>query len=242
MPTTSSSPPRSPAEQRSAALAAHYGVDRSAASIAPLRVLLAEDFVAHSRAIWHPGLHALWVYRIGHWGLGQQRPVRLLIKVLHRLVNRLIIQNLYGTEIDDEAFIGRRVVIGHHQAVQIPGLSVIGDDSLLRHNLTMGFAGYTEDRAAVPRLGRRVEVGAGACLLGPITVGDDAKIGPLAVVTVDVPAGATAFTAPARILRPRAEAEDDPEPPAGGTSGSGRLTTTEVRGEPAPGEGHVDTA
>jgi serine O-acetyltransferase len=125
------------------------------------------------------------------------------VKVLHRLLNRLVVQNLYGIEISDEAFIGRRVRLGHPLGVQIPGFSVIGDESVIRNNVTLGFTGTTNAREEVPSLGRRVEVGVGACLLGRITVGDDAKIGPHAIVTVDVPARATAFSPPARILKPR---------------------------------------
>ncbi len=146
----------------------------------------------------------MWVYRVGHWGLSQPGPIRLLVKIGHRLVNRLWIQNVYGTEISDEAFIGRRVSIPHHVGVQIPGFSVVGDDSVIRHNVTIGFTGQELTRRDVPRLGRRVEVGAGATLLGPITIGDDAKIGPHALVTVNIPAGATAFSPPARILKPEA--------------------------------------
>jgi serine O-acetyltransferase len=181
-------------------------VDRSAASTGGLWELLVEDFRRHDCSWVDPGLHALWVHRVGHWGLSRPRPVRLAVKVLHRLVNRLLIQNLYGTEIADEAFIGRRVAIGHHQGVQIPAFAVLGDETIIRSNVTLGFTGTTSAREDVPRLGRRVEVGVGACLLGRITVGDDAKIGPHAIVTVDVPAGATAFSPPARILRPRLEA------------------------------------
>ncbi|WP_369137167.1 serine O-acetyltransferase [Modestobacter versicolor] len=204
-----------------------HGVDRSAASTAPLRVLLVEDFHRHDDSWVHPGLHALWVYRFGHWGLDRPPLVRAAVKVLHRLVNRLVVQNLYGTEVCDEAFIGRRVRLGHHQAVQIPGFSVIGDESVIRNGVTLGFTGTRSAREDVPRLGRRVEVGVGACLLGPITVGDDAKIGPHAIVTVDVPAGATAFSPPARILRPQ-PAEVAPAGPDGAADATGRQAAPTV--------------
>lgn len=197
-------------------LADEHGIDRSAASTAPLRVLLVEDFQRHDTSWVHPGLHALWVHRIGHWGLSRPRLVRTTVKVLHRLVNRLVIQNLYGTEISDEAFIGRRVRLGHPLGVQIPGFSVIGDESVLRNNVTLGFTGTTSAREDVPSLGRRVELGVGACLLGRITVGDGAKIGPHAIVTMDVPAGATAFSPPARIMKPR----PDPATQAGPAEGT----------------------
>jgi len=134
--------------------------------------------------------------------------------LLCKAVNNLVIRNLYGAEVSPEATIGRRVLIGHHQAVQIPPYCVIGDDSILRHNVTIGLTGSGASRTAVPHVGRGVEIGAGACLLGPITVGDRAKIGPGALVTVDVPAGATAFAQPARIMRPQ-PTTTPPEPRPG---------------------------
>lgn len=186
-------------------------MDRSAASTAPLKTLMAEDFVTHYSDIASPGLHALCVYRVGHWGLSQPPAVRFLVKVVHRVLNKLVIRNLYGVEIADEAFIGRRVAIAHHVGVQIPGFCTIGDDTVVRHNVTIGFTGNGRVRQDVPQIGRRVSIGAGASLLGPITIGDDATIGPHAVVTVDVPAGATAFSQPARIMK-------SPTPRTRGTS------------------------
>ncbi|WP_432515373.1 serine O-acetyltransferase [Kineococcus sp. SYSU DK001] len=174
-----------------------------AASTAPLRTLIKEDFERHSRSLVHPGFHALLVHRIGFWGLGRPAPLRTAVKVAHRLVNRLVIQNLYGTEIADEAVIGRRVAIGHHQAVQIPAFAVIGDDSTLRSGITLGFTNDATRRESVPHIGRDVSIGPGAVLLGAITVGDGASIGPNAVVSTDVPAGAAAFAPPARVLKPQ---------------------------------------
>lgn len=196
---------------RQTTLGKSLGVDASAASAAPLRVMLAEDFQRHYRSLVHPGVHALWVHRLGHWGLSQPRAVRVTVKVAHRLLNRLIIQNVYGAEIADDAFIGRRVLIGHQQGVQIPSFSVVGDDAVIRHNVTLGL-GNSPSRHDVPSLGRGVELGTGASLMGAITVGDGAKIGPHAIVMVDVPAGATAFSPPARIFRsePNQTAEHAP--------------------------------
>jgi serine O-acetyltransferase len=129
------------------------------------------------------------------------QPLRLIVTVLYKFVNNLVIRNLYGVEIGDEAIIGRRVLIGHHQALHVPSFCVIGDDSTLRHNVTIGFTGGGVPRDAVPKIGRRVAVSPGAFLLGPITIGDDAVIGPGSIVTMNVPAGATVFAAPARIMR-----------------------------------------
>ncbi len=196
---------------RQQALAARLGVDASAASAASLRTLLKEDFERHYRSLVHPGAHALWVYRIGHWGLTQPPVVRKAVKIVHRLLNRLVIQNVYGVEIDDAAFIGRRVLLAHQQGVQIPSFSVVGDDSVIRHNVTLGLKD-PYSRHEVPRLGRRVEVGTGASLIGAVTIGDDAKIGPHAIVMVDVPAGATAFSPPARIFKPESTSPEPSSP------------------------------
>lgn len=185
--------------QARAEYAAAHAVDPSAASTASLLTLLREDYATHYRSVVHPGWHALCVYRLGHWGRFQSGPKRRLAKTVHRLLNRLVVQNVYGAEVADDAFIGRNVLIAHQQGVQIPPYSVIGDDSIVRHNVTLGMTG-TEGLEQVPSVGRRVQLGTGASLLGRIRVGDDAKIGPHALVMVNVPAGATAFSPPARIF------------------------------------------
>jgi serine O-acetyltransferase len=182
------------------AWAEEQGLDLSAASTAALWVLYREDFRTHYQSWVHPGLHALWVYRLGHWGRFQPEPVRRLVKVAHRLMNRLVIQNVYGAEIDDDAVIGRQVLLGHQQGVQIPSYSVVGDGCIIRHNVTLGLAD-PNDRFSVPQVGRRVHLGTGASLLGSIKVGDDARIGPHALVMKDVPAGATAYSPAARIMQ-----------------------------------------
>lgn len=166
-----------------------------------LRELLREDVKAQGGSWVSPSLHAFVVYRIGHWALSQPQPIRTLVSVPIKLVNLLLIRNVYGTEIWPEAIIGRRVQLGHHQAVHIPSFCVIGDDTLLRHNLTIGYSRKDSPRESVPTIGRRVEIGTGATIIGPITIGDDVIIGPHALVTTDVPAGATVFSPPARILK-----------------------------------------
>jgi len=104
---------------------------------APLRVLLREDYEACQRSWGRPGLHGLIVYRIGRWARTQPAPIRIPLTVLHRVINNFVIRNLYGMEISVDAMIGRRVTIGHHQAVQIPSFCIIGDDSVLRQNVTV---------------------------------------------------------------------------------------------------------
>jgi serine O-acetyltransferase len=106
---------------------------------------------------------------------------------------------LTGIEIHPGASIGRRVFIDHGMGVVIGETAEIGDDCTLYHGVTLG--GVKWDRVKRhPTLGRKVVVGAGAKILGPILVGDGAKIGSNAVVVRDVPAGATAVGIPARIV------------------------------------------
>lgn len=182
------------------AWAEQHGVDLSAVTRASLPAMWREDFNNHYHSLVHPGLHALWVHRLGHWGRFQPDPLRRVVKLVHRLVNRLLIQNVYGAEIDDDAVIGRNVLLAHQQGVQIPSYSVVGDDCVIRHNVTLGLAD-TDSRTNVPQVGQRVHLGTGASLLGKIRVGDDAKIGPHALVMKDVAAGSTAFSPPARIFK-----------------------------------------
>jgi serine O-acetyltransferase len=164
--------------------------------------ILREDYRRHYGSFAHPGLHVLAVYRLGRWRLTRRGPVRVAVTIAYKVVNNLVIRNLYGVELSDRARVGRRVHIGHHQTILIPPYCEIGDDCTLRHNLTIGYAyGYAEPGDA-PKIGARVEVASGVQIIGRITVGDDARIGPGSIVMSDVPAGATVFAAPARIIRP----------------------------------------
>src|SRR5512144_1066626 len=85
-----------------------------AATEAPLWVLLKEDFERHGRAWSRPGLHGLVVHRIGRWARSDSGspPLRLVARIVHRLLNVLVIRNVYGMEISADAIIGRRVLIG----------------------------------------------------------------------------------------------------------------------------------
>lgn len=178
-----------------------------------LRQLLAEDFRVHYRNPTHPGFHALAVHRIGVWARELPQPLKFVVVLWYRIVNNLIIRNLYGIEIYSTTVIGRRVKIGHHMGVLLGRHTVIGDDCLIRQNATLGVASDDVEHTQQPRLGNRVEIGAGAVLAGGITIGDGAKIGPNAIVLTDVPAGATVFAPPARVLR--RDPPPSPAPPAG---------------------------
>lgn len=106
---------------------------------------------------------------------------------------------LTGIEIHPGATLGRRVFIDHGMGVVIGETAEVGDDCTLYHGVTLGGTSWNQGKRH-PTLGRAVVVGAGAKILGPILVGDGAKVGSNAVVVRDVPAGATAVGIPARIV------------------------------------------
>ena len=106
-----------------------------------------------------------------------------------------------GIEIHPGATIGRRVFIDHGMGIVIGETAVIGDDCTLYHGVTLGGTSWNKGKRH-PTLGRSVVVGAGAKILGPIEIGDDAKVGSNAVVVRDVPPGATAVGIPARVVSP----------------------------------------
>lgn len=150
-----------------------------------------------ARSTWeilttYPGVHALLIHRLAHrlWNLG--------LKWLARFVAH-ISRWLTGVEIHPAAVIGRRVFIDHGMGVVIGETAEIGDDCTLYHGVTLGGTTWKKGKRH-PTLGKGVVIGAGAKVLGPIQIGDGAKIGSNAVVVKDVPAGATAVGIPARIL------------------------------------------
>ncbi|WP_216699444.1 serine O-acetyltransferase [Actinotalea ferrariae] len=114
-------------------------------------------------------------------------------------VARVLVVNLYGIEIPPDVVVGRRLRLPHpHGIVIVPG-SVVGDDCLLRHNVTLGLASPTG--VGRPTLGNRVQLGPGATVMGGISVGDDTLIGPNALVIRDVPANSR-VVAPVATVRP----------------------------------------
>ena len=140
----------------------------------------------------YPGVHARIMHRMSH-GLWQWR-----LFWLARLLSH-IARFLTGIEIHPGATIGRRFFIDHGMGVVIGETAEIGDDVTLYHGVTLGGTSWKEGKRH-PTLGNGVVVGAGAKILGPIHIGDGAKIGSNAMVVKEVPAGATAAGIPARIL------------------------------------------
>lgn len=140
----------------------------------------------------YPGVHALLMHRLSHWFWKAD------FFWLGRFLSH-VGRWLTGIEIHPGATIGRRVFIDHGMGVVIGETAVIGDDCTLYHGVTLGGTSWNKGKRH-PTLEAGVVIGAGAKVLGPITIGHGAKIGSNAVVVKDVPPNATAVGIPARIL------------------------------------------
>lgn len=140
----------------------------------------------------YPGLHAIWWHRLSH------RLWRANWKWLARFLSTLA-RWFTGVEIHPGAKIGRRFFIDHGMGVVIGETAEIGDDCTLYHGVTLGGTSWNPGKRH-PTLGNGVVIGAGAKVLGPLLVGENARIGSNAVVVKDVPAGATVIGIPGRIV------------------------------------------
>lgn len=148
----------------------------------------------------YPGLHALQFHHLSHW-LWQRR-----LLWLARFLSA-ISRWFTGIEIHPGAKIGRRFFIDHGMGVVIGETAEIGDDCTLYHGVTLGGTSWEKGKRH-PTLGNDVVIGAGAKVLGPITLGNGARVGSNAVVVKDVPDGATAVGVPGRVVVKHAEPDD----------------------------------
>jgi serine O-acetyltransferase len=151
-----------------------------------------------SRTWWealtcYPGLHAIWMHRLAH-GLWQHRLYWLARFTSH------ISRFFTGIEIHPGATIGRRFFIDHGMGIVIGETAEIGDDVLMYKGAVLGGASLTKGKRH-PTIGNGVVIGSNAVILGPISVGDSARIGSGAVVVRSVPADSTAVGVPARVVR-----------------------------------------
>ena len=154
-------------------------------------------------ALTSPGLQAIWAHRVAHsmWQRGGRwrLPARLTAQTA---------RSLTGVEIHPGATIGRRFFIDHGMGVVIGETAEVGDDVMIYHGVTLG--GRSMERVKRhPTVGDGVTIGAGARVLGPIWIGDEAQIGANAVVVRDVPPAAVATGIPATVRFP---AKNDVDP------------------------------
>lgn len=157
-----------------------------------------EDWRTYDRQLSRQGLWAMALYRFGRWRYTirwswLRKPLSLLYKLA-----KPFCEVLTGIELPCEATLGKRFRIDHFGGIVVSGDAILGDDCVIRNGVTVGLR-HTGHRGS-PVLGNRVDVGAGAKLLGPIRIGDDVTIGANAVVLSDVPSNSIAVGVPARIL------------------------------------------
>jgi serine O-acetyltransferase len=155
--------------------------DRDPAARSYLEILIA-----------YPGVHAILIHRLAHkiWNIK--------LYFIARLISHLA-RIFTGIEIHPGAVIGNRFFIDHGSGVVIGETAIIGDDCTIYHGVTLGGTFWNQGKRH-PTLENRVVVGAGAKILGPITIANGAKIGSNAVVVKDIPSNATAVGIPARIV------------------------------------------
>lgn len=150
-----------------------------------------------------PGLHAILFHRLNHWFWNKRL---YLIGRLGSHIGRF----LTGVEIHPGATIGQRFFIDHGMGIVIGETAEIGNDCSIYHGVTLGGTTWNKGKRH-PTLETNVIIGAGAKILGPITVGNGAIIGSNAVVVKDVPAGATVVGVPGHVVVKREGPKDDRE-------------------------------
>ncbi|WP_294274690.1 serine acetyltransferase [uncultured Sphingomonas sp.] len=160
---------------------------------------ICEDRALYREGWLAQGLWALAIHRLSAGRFARRRGVvRSLWGVAAKLGGKWA-ELACGISLPETATIGRRLRIEHFGGIIVHGSTVIGDDCVLRQNVTLGNRSEARPLEA-PILGNRVQIGAGAVVLGAVRIGDGAIIGANAVVLSDVPAGAIAVGNPARII------------------------------------------
>lgn len=165
-----------------------------------LHKILREDYYVHKRYLgWtRPGLHAIWVHRIGVYGKTMKRPWRSLIAIFYGL-GHLICRNVYGIELTRTVQIGRRTWIAHQHGIVLHKDARFGDDCMIRQGVTLGY-GNEVINGEGPVVGNNVEFGVGAVIVGNVRIGNNVQIGPNCVVMTDVPDNRSLFVTPPRAL------------------------------------------
>lgn len=185
---------RSLSEQTSSKNSIMSSLSRS--EVAKFLRLVREDLEAHDGDWTRAGFQALLVYRFGVWRMSiRKRFIRAPFSVLWRALFAAV-RNFYGIELPFTARVGRRVIFEHQHGIVVHGNTEIGDDCIIRQGVTLGIRRLDRLKEA-PVLGKGVNVGAGAKILGHVMIGDHAEIGANAVVLENVPANTLAVGIPA---------------------------------------------
>ncbi|MEO8296714.1 MAG: serine acetyltransferase [Burkholderiales bacterium] len=158
------------------------------------------DYQAHGRDWGAQGFWVMVVYRFGRWRYGvQPAPLRKVFSLLYKVAYKLV-QILTGIEFPCEVEVGRNFVIDHFGGIIVSGYARFGDNCRIRNGVVVGLSRV--DDPCAPVIGHNVDIGAGAKVLGRITIGDNVVIGANAVVVRSVPANSVAVGVPA-VVKPR---------------------------------------
>jgi serine O-acetyltransferase len=161
--------------------------------------LVREDFVTHNKDLFSQGFFALFVHRFGNWRMGlSMRLIRLPFSIMYLFLAKLT-QVFCGIKLDYTVHVGRRVKIEHFGGM-ILGARSIGNDVVIRQNTTFGIRDAS-DLSAKPIIEDGVNVGAGAVIVGDITIGHHSKIAPNTVVIESIPPFSTVFVKPTVIIK-----------------------------------------
>lgn len=141
----------------------------------------------------YPGLHAIWAHRVAHWFWNRK------LKLIGRIISH-ISRFFTGIEIHPGATLGRRFFIDHGMGVVIGETTEIEEDVLLYQGVVLGGTSLEKTKRH-PTLKKNSIIGAGAILLGPIVIGEGARVGAGSVVIKDVPDHATVVGVPAHVIK-----------------------------------------
>ena len=158
-----------------------------------------QDFKAYNRRWSAQGFWVMLVYRFGRWRY-KLRPIllRKVFSLIYKILYKFI-QIVTGIELPCETELGKNFVIDHFGGIVVSGYAVFGDNCRIRNGVVVGLKDVNQPCA--PRIGNNVDIGAGAKVLGDITIGDNVKIGANAVVISDVPDNSIAVGVPATVRK-----------------------------------------
>jgi serine O-acetyltransferase len=168
-------------------------------SLRELVSIVKEDLVAHGNDPTKPGFLTVASHRFGNWVHQLPRGLARKPLVLAYRLAYVHCRNRYGIELPYSVNLGRRVVIEHQGSIVVHGASVIGDECVIRQGVTIGNR-YLDRPTEAPTLCARVNVGAGAKILGDVHLGNDSAVGANAVVLKDVRGGHTVVGIPAHVV------------------------------------------
>ena len=183
----------------------------------PLWSLLREDYLTHERDLLSPGFWAVGVHRFGNWRMGiRSRPLRIPMSVLYKIMSKWV-EWAGGISLQYTVLLGRRVRIWHQGGMTLGALR-IGDDVHIRQNVTFGVKRRGDPRWLKPTIDSRCDIGAGAVIVGGITIGHDSSIGANVVVAQDLPPYSIATVAAPSIRSKRGHTRDGDARAEGGPS------------------------